>query len=113
MMSEAYKENPFKAAERVYPVEMPYGFDETYVLNMDIPAGYVIDEVPKSTKVTFNGDEGFFEYLIAKDDNGLQFRSRIQLKKANFKPEDYATLRDFFAFIVKKQSEQIVFKKKK
>jgi len=35
------------------------------------------------------------------------------LKKANFVPEDYDTLRDFFAYIVKKQSEQIVFKKKK
>lgn len=113
MMSDGYKENPFKAAERVYPVEMPCGFDETFVLNMEIPDGYVVDELPKSTKVTFNEDEGFFEYLIAKDDNGIQFRSRIQLKKANFKPEDYGTLRDFFAFVVKKQSEQIVFKKKK
>jgi hypothetical protein len=113
MMAEGYKENPFKAAERVYPVEMPFGFDETFVLNMEIPTGYAVDELPKSTKVSFNDDEGFFEYLIAKDDNGIQFRSRIQLKKANFKPEDYATLRDFFAYIVKKQSEQIVFKKKK
>jgi hypothetical protein len=113
MLEEGYKENPFKAADRRYPVEMPYGFDETYILNMEIPEGYVVDELPKPTKVTFNEDEGFFEYLIAGDDNGIQFRSRIVLKKANFKPEDYATLRDFFAFIVKKQGEQIVFKKKK
>jgi hypothetical protein len=34
------------------------------------------------------------------------------LKKANFKPEDYNSLRDFFAYVVKKQSEQVVFKKK-
>jgi len=113
MLEEGYKENPFKAADRKYPVEMPYGFEETYILNMEIPEGYVVDEMPKSTKVTFNEDEGFFEYLIAKDVNGIQFRSRISLKKANYKPEDYATLRDFFAFVVKKQGEQIVFKKKK
>jgi len=113
MMSEAYKENPFRAAERVYPVEMPYAFDETYVLNMDIPEGYVVDEIPKSAKVTFNDDEGFFEYLTAKDDNGIQFRCRVKINKANFKPEDYATLRDFFGFVVKKESEQIVFKKKR
>ena len=73
----------------------------------------MVDELPKSTKVTFNENEGSFEYLIAKSDDGIQFRSRIQLKKANYKPEDYAGLRDFFAFVVKKQSEQIVFKKKK
>ena len=29
-----------------------------------------------------------------------------------FTPEDYNGLRDFFAFIVKKQNEQIVMKKK-
>lgn len=113
MLEEGYKENPFKAADRKYPVEMPYGFDETYIFNMEIPEGYAVDELPKSTKVTFNEDEGFFEYLIAADAENIQFRTRTVLKKANFKPEDYATLRDFFAFIVKKQGEQIVFKKKK
>jgi hypothetical protein len=63
--------------------------------------------------VLFNEDEGFFEYLMVKDNLNIQFRSRIKLKKANFKQEDYAVLRDFFGFIVKKQNEQIVFKKKK
>jgi Domain of Unknown Function with PDB structure (DUF3858)/Transglutaminase-like superfamily len=113
MLTEARKENPFKAAERVYPVEMPYAMDEIYTLNMEIPDGYTVDELPKSAKVSYNEDEGFFEYLIAKDESGIQFRSRVKLKKANFKPEDYSTLRDFFAYVVKKESEQIVFKKKK
>lgn len=113
MLNEGYKENPFKSAERKYPVEMPFVMDENYTLNMDIPDGYVVDELPKSAKVLFNENEGFFEYLIVKSGDGIQFRSRIKFTKANFKPEDYATLRDFFAYIVKKQSEQIVFKKKK
>jgi len=113
MLGEAYKENPFKAAERQYPVEMPFAMDQTYTLNMEIPKGYVVDEMPKSVKVLFNTDEGFFEYLIVKDNERIQFRSRIKLTKANYKPEDYATLRDFFGFVVKKESEQIVFKKKK
>jgi hypothetical protein len=112
MLGEAYKENPFKSADRKYPVEMPFAMDEIYTLTMDIPEGYVVDELPKSAKVLFNGDQGVFEYLIAKGDDNIQFRSRIRLNQANFKPEDYAALRDFFGFIVKKQSEQIVFKKK-
>lgn len=113
MMAEAYRENPFKSAERKYPVEMPYAMDETYNLTMDIPHGYTVDEIPKSVKVLFNDDEGYFEYLVVKGSDNVQLRSRIKLKKANFKPEDYATLRDFFGFIVKKQGEQIVFKKKR
>lgn len=112
MMSEGYKENPFTSADRKYPVEMPFASDETYVLNMEIPKGYVVDEIPKSAKVAFNGDEGFFEYLIQKTDDNIQLRTRIKLDKATFAPEDYNGLRDFFSFIVKKQNEQIVLKKK-
>src|SRR6187399_3682964 len=38
MFGEAYKENPFKSATRTYPVEMPYAFDETFVLRTDVPS---------------------------------------------------------------------------
>ncbi len=113
LATEVYKENPFKAAERIYPVEIPYAMDETYILNMEVPAGYIVEEAPKSTKVLLNTDEGFFEYIVQKDENNIQMRSRVKLLKADFKPDDYAVLRDFFAFVVKKQSEQFVFKKKK
>ncbi len=113
MLGERYGENPFKAETRLYPVEMPSLTDEVYTLTMDVPDGYVVDELPKQEKVLLNTDEGFFEYVIDSSDDTIRFRSRIKLNKANFTPEDYATLRDFFAFIVKKQSEQIVFKKKK
>ncbi|HTE13315.1 MAG TPA: DUF3857 domain-containing protein [Chitinophagaceae bacterium] len=112
MMSEGYKENPFTSADRKYPVEMSYTIDEIYLLNMEIPKGYTAEEIPKSVKVAFNDDEGIFEYLVQKSDDGIQLRSRIKLNKATFTPEDYSGLRDFFAFIVKKQNEQIVFKKK-
>jgi hypothetical protein len=112
MMSEGYKENPFASADRKYPVEMSYTIDEIYLLNMEIPKGYAVEEIPKSVKVAFNDDEGIFEYLVQKSDDGIQLRSRIKLNKATFTPDDYSGLRDFFAFIVKKQNEQIVLKKK-
>ena len=112
MMTEGYKENPFTAAERQYPVEMPYAMDETYLLNMEIPKGYTVEEVPKSAKVAFNEDEGFFEYIVQKSDDVVMLRSRIKLNKATFAPEDYEGLRAFFGFVVKKQNEQIVLKKK-
>ncbi len=112
LLSE-YKENPFATASRKYPVEMPYKTSATYILNMEIPKGYQIAELPKSAKVTFNENDGYFEYLIANDDENIQLREHIQINRANFLPEEYNSLRDFYTFIVKKQAEQIVFKKKK
>lgn len=111
-ISDAFKENPFKATERKYPVEMPYPLDDTYELTMDIPKGYKVEELPKSVKVSFNGTDGFFEYTIQKDESMVQLRSHVKLNQATFAPEDYNSLRDFFAYVVKKQSEQIVFKRK-
>jgi hypothetical protein len=108
-----YGHNPFAAAIRKYPVEMPYPINDTYVLIMEIPAGFEVDEMPKPTRVSYNGGEGSFEYLVQKNEASLQLRCTLQLKKANFDPEDYSTLRDFFAFVVKKESEQVVFKRKK
>ncbi len=107
------KKNPFVAAQRFYPVEMPFTQNQTYMLTMEIPKGYVVDELPKSTRLSLNGDEGMFEYIIQKDEENIQMKVRLTINKANFSNEDYETLRDFFAFVFKKQSEQIVFKKVK
>jgi hypothetical protein len=111
MLGKAIKENPFYAAERVYPVEMNYTTDYIYNLSMDIPTGYKIDELPKSARVMLNNSEGIFEYLVSADASTIQMRCRLNIKKATFTPEDYHTLRDFYAYVVKKESEQMVFKK--
>jgi len=108
-----YDRNPFAAAVRKYPVEMPYPINDTYVLVMEIPDGFQVDELPKMARVSYNGGEGSFEYLVQKNEASLQLRCSLQLKKANFDPDDYNSLREFFAFVVKKESEQIVFKRKK
>jgi len=108
-----YKTNPFAAAVRKYPVEMAYPLNEIYILNIEIPDGFEIDEMPKMTKVIYNGGEGSFEYLVQKSGASVQLRCTLKFKRAAFDPDDYNSLRDFFGYIVKKESEQIVFKRKK
>jgi hypothetical protein len=111
MMAEAYKTNPFKSAQRYYPVEMPYASKETYLLNLEIPDGYKVEELPKSVRVNYNEDEGKFEYIISQSKTHVQMRCTIIMNKAFFLPDEYENLRSFYAYIVKKQGEQIVFKK--
>ncbi len=112
MMLEGYKDNYFKAAERSYPVEMPYLFDETYILNLAVPAGYTVEEIPKSAKVQFGETDGFFEYMIDKSGETIRLRSRLKLNRATYAPEEYNDLRAFFSYVVKKHAEPIVLKKK-
>jgi hypothetical protein len=111
MFPDAITENPFSAAERLYPVEMPSCTDESFVLNMEVPSGYKVDELPKPERITLNDNDGMFEYLIQQTGDHIQLLCRTKLKKANFEPNDYETLRNFFSMIVTKENEQIVFKK--
>jgi len=113
LIESIIKKNPFTAAQRFYPVEMPYTINETYTFNMEIPKGYIVDEIPKSTRVKLNDSEGMFEYIIRKDASYVQLQLRLLINKANFNNDDYDILRDFYSFVVKKESEQIVFKKVK
>ncbi|MEP6950053.1 MAG: DUF3857 domain-containing protein [Ginsengibacter sp.] len=110
-INHGYKENPFKSGTRKYALEMPYPVDDVYELSMDIPKGYKVDELPKGAKLSFNETDGFFEYVIQKDQDKVQMRCHVKILPAIFAAEDYAPLRDFFAYVVKKESEQIVFKK--
>jgi len=113
MFGEGYKENYFKSAERFYPVEMPYTFDETFLATIEIPNGYVVDEMPKSMRVKLNEEgEGQFEYIISQSGNTISMRTRVQIARTYFAPEEYDLLREFFNMVVNKHKEQIVFKKK-
>jgi hypothetical protein len=112
MLKEGLKENYFKSMERSYPVELPYKMDETFLFQLQIPEGYVVDELPKSVKVSLNEADGGFEYLISKSATDVTLRTRLHLENTLFLPEDYETLREFFDYVVKKHAEQIVFKKK-
>jgi len=111
MFTEAQRSNPFKSEDRFYPVERESTHDETYTLNMTIPDGYEVDELPKPAIVRLNETDGVFQYLVQKNENQIQLRSRVKLNKATFAPTEYNSLREFFDMIVKKQSEQIVLKK--
>ncbi len=114
MFGEAWKKNPFKSAERFYPVEMPYTMDETYLLTMEVPVGYVVDELPKQMVVKLDEKESaFFEYRISLSGSTISLRSRLKVNRTMFANEEYENLREFFNMIVNKQNEQIVFKKKK
>jgi hypothetical protein len=86
--------------------------DEIYTLNMTIPEGFEVEDLPKPAIVKFNESDGLYQYLIQKDGDRIQLRSRLQLSKATFSPDEYNSLRDFYDMIVKKQAEQIVLKKK-
>lgn len=114
MLGEGFTENPFGSGQRTYPVEMPYAIDEIFVLRMEVPKGYRVDELPKSTKVNFDvGGYSFLEYIVENSNGVISLRSRVKITRSYFLPEEYKILHNFFNMVVSKHSEKIVFKKDK
>jgi hypothetical protein len=111
MLDQLINKNLFKSSERRYPIELPNMKDVNYILNLEIPTGYAVDELPKSERHLLGENDGLFEYLILQKGSQIQFKYTLKINRTNFDVEDYKSLRTFYTIILKKQSEQIVFKK--
>ena len=92
---------------------MPYRMDNVYLLSLDIPTGYTVEEMPASAKTSLNDKGGYFEYILEKNGDMIQLRMRIKIDQTLFTTEEYGTLREFVNQILKKENEQIVFRKLK
>lgn len=110
-LQSGWEKNPFKSPKRFYPVEFPYANNEQYILNMKIPKGYKVEEMPKQINLTLPPDDGRFQYLISQRDNVVNLVVKINLKRTVFSPDSYEYLKRFFDDIAAKLDEQIVLKK--
>jgi hypothetical protein len=100
-------DNPFKLENRSYPVEYPYLQDKFYMLNLKVPEGFQITEIPEDILVTLPGNTAKFEYRTNVLGNQIQITNHIQINKLIFQPEEYKDLKAFFYLIVSKHAELI------
>jgi hypothetical protein len=111
LIGEQYSINPFNATKRTLPIELPSRVLEVISFNLFIPSGYILEEKPESIKINLGDNSGYFEYIAASDESMIQIRSIIKLNKSTFSLEEYDLLREFYAQIIKKHTEQLVLKK--
>ncbi|KAA3624288.1 MAG: DUF3857 domain-containing protein [Bacteroidetes bacterium] len=105
-------ENPFTSETRKFPVDLSTPIEEMYILQLTLPEGYVIDELPENIAFSLPEGAGRFGYEFRKvNDRMLQLTNRITIKKTFYLPEDYAPLREFFNLIIEKQGAQVVMKR--
>lgn len=107
----SFSENVFKAKDRKYPVSFPTTLEDTYMVTIDVPEGYIVDELPKSARFDLSEGGAKFTYTIGQVGGKIQLRTTVGFNKTMFLPEEYEGLKAFYAAIIAKQSEQIVFKK--
>jgi len=102
------RNNPFKAPNRRYPVDMGAPQEEIYTATYTIPEGYTVEEAPKPVNLVLPDNGGRFSFLLQVTGNQIQVSSRLVLQKAIFLPQEYDGLRLFYDKVVAKHAEQLV-----
>lgn len=107
----AEKENPFKSDVRSFPIIMDYPAVENKTINILVPEGYEVEFLPESAIFQLNEGAGTFRFITSQNGSFIRVESEIDFKNIVYSPLDYGPLKDFYAQIVEKHSEAIVFKK--
>ena len=105
------EENPFKSTTRTYPVDYPHLMRHLYILNLTIPEGYAVDELPEALSIALPNDGGTYRFAVTQRGNVLQINSQLNISKTRFFAQEYAALRLFHQQVADKQREQIVLAK--
>jgi hypothetical protein len=113
MLFDRWDFNPFKLDERKMPVDFIVPFDYTYIYNYKTPPGYVTQAVPGAVNLTLPGNGGKFVFRATASDTSVQVFCNMAITKAVFDQNEYLNVKQFFAAIVKKESEPVVLKKKR
>ena len=111
ILFDKYTENPFKAADRVYPVDFTTSRESTQIFNLDIPAGYSIAQTPKNVKMSLPENTASFQMISSVNENQVQVMFKLNINKPVFYQPEYQNLKLFFDELVKKQSEMLIIKK--
>ena len=102
------RENPFKLAERKYPVDFATAWRDINRVSIEIPEGYTVEKLPESFAIALPNNLGVFKYQVSQNGNKVKSLSILEFNSAMIPSEYYAYLKDFYSKLVKKQTEKIV-----
>lgn len=112
LVYKIYNENPFKSEHRIYPVQFDYLDSFIEMVNITIPEGYAVEELPQSERFIFGDNRAIvFTYALNNVGNKIAVNYQLQVRTIMVLPSEYEHLKEFFAKVVAKNNEQIVLKK--
>jgi len=104
-------ENPFKAIDRLYPVDFTTSKELRINLSIQIPSGWQATEVPKNVRMALPDNSASILMNAATSNNIVQIAFKLNINKAIFIQTEYNDLKTFYDELVKKESEMIVLTK--
>ena len=111
ILMDKWTENPFKLEQRIYPVDFTTAIEKSLIVYLELPEGYVVEQLPKNTKMALPENSASFQMQTALSENGVQMIFKYNINKPIFYAAEYPDLKVYFDELVKKQSEMLILKK--
>jgi len=103
--------NPFIQEKRYYPIDFGAPISERLIINVQLPQGYEIEEMPVEEVFDLPERGGRFAFSATLVGNQLNIVSQTSITKTFFLVEEYKSLKSFFDFITLKHAQLVVLKK--
>jgi hypothetical protein len=100
-------DNPFKLDSRKYGVSLREPAYEALVYTIYISDGYEVVSVPESMSIRLPDNKCSYLFSCAVADNSIKLTSLFKITETEFNQNEYLYLKEFWAQVVEKQSEEI------
>lgn len=111
VLMDAVEENPFKLEKREYPVDFSYGRNRIFMLQLELPEGYGVEQLPKPVRLVNTDNTASFQYSVSQIGSKVQVMYRLQIKKPTFIMSEYEELKLLYDIIVNKEAEPLILKR--
>lgn len=103
--------NPFKSAERLYPVDFGANIDERINIILEFPEGIDLVNIPEEIGLTLPNDGGLYMLRSRREEGKVSIVSWLNTKKPVYSDREYFYLRELFSRIVQVQNTDLIFVK--
>jgi len=110
-LSSVAEENSFYQETRNFPIDFGAPMEEKIIIDLMIPDGFTITEIPGDIAFSLGRGDGRYEFTCKKNGNMILINSLLKIDRTQYQPSEYLMIQDFYSKILKKQAELVVIKK--
>lgn len=104
-------ENPFVAETRALPIDYPIRESQSQSINITLPEGYVVEELPKPVNIVSPDQSIRFKVQMTVNGRQLITRCTYKIDKLFFAAHEYPDMKAMYAEIAKYNTQMVVLKK--
>lgn len=101
----------FTQSERKFPVEFDYPYDYHIRVNLTIPEGYSVDELPKSVNLVTEDRYMSLKYQVVHQGQKIAIKYELKIDEVFYLADKYNKVKQFWELVAEVNNSMLVLKK--